>query len=84
GGVMWGLYQGSVGTGLGAEMLILIIIVIIIGGKGSIIGCFYGAILVGLLDNYTIYMFPKVALFSSIGLMVLVLMWRPEGLKPVK
>ncbi len=84
GGVMWGLYQSSVGTGLGAEMLVLIIIVIIIGGKGSISGCFYGAVLVGLLNNYTIYMFPKVALFSSIGLMVLVLMWRPQGLKPVK
>lgn len=84
GGVMWGLYQSAVGTDLGAEMLVLIIIVIIIGGMGSISGCFYGALLVGLLNNYTIYMVPKVALFSSIGLMILVLMWRPQGLRPVK
>lgn len=83
GGVMWGLYQGGVGVGLGAQMLVLIIIVIIIGGMGSIAGCFYGALMVGLLNNYTVYMFPKIALFSSILLMVIVLMWRPQGLKPI-
>lgn len=83
GGVMWGLYQNTVGVGLGAEMLVLIIIVIIIGGMGSIPGCFYGALMVGLLNNYTVYMLPDVALFSSILLMVVVLMWRPEGLKPL-
>ncbi|HYW92550.1 MAG TPA: branched-chain amino acid ABC transporter permease [Gammaproteobacteria bacterium] len=82
GGVMWGLYQSFVTVSLGPEMLVLIIIVIIIGGLGSITGCFYAALVVGLLNNYTIYLFPKVALFSSIGLMVLVLLWRPQGLIP--
>ena len=83
GGAMWGLYQGVVSVGLGSEMLVLIIIVIIIGGMGSIAGCLYGALLVGLLNNYMIYMLPKVALFSSVLLMVIVLMWRPQGLKPL-
>ncbi len=83
GGVMWGLYQSFVTVSLGPEMLVLIIIVIIIGGLGSITGCFYAALAVGLLNNYTIYLFPKVALFSSIGLMVLVLLWRPQGLMPI-
>lgn len=83
GGVMWGLYQSAVTVGLGQEMLVLIIIVIIIGGLGSLTGCLYAALMVGLLNNYTIYLFPKVALFSSIGLMVFVLMLRPQGLIPV-
>jgi branched-chain amino acid transport system permease protein len=26
---------------------------------------------------------PKVAMFSNIGLLVLVLLWRPQGLYPV-
>jgi len=82
GGVLWGLYQSYVSVALGNELLVLIIIVIIIGGMGSVTGCFYGALLVGLLDNYTTYLVPKVALFSSIGLMVLILMWRPQGLRP--
>ena len=33
--------------------------------------------------NYTGYLAPKLALFSNIGLMVLVLLWRPQGLYPV-
>ena len=82
GGVMWGLYQASVTVALGNEMLVTIIIVIIIGGLGSIAGCFYAALMVELLNNYMTYIMPEVALFSTIGLMVLVLMWRPMGLSP--
>ena len=84
GGVMWGLYQQSVTPQIGAQVNVLIFIVIIIGGLGSTLGCFVGALLVGLLANYTGYLAPKVALFSNIGLMVLILLWRPQGLYPVK
>ena len=58
----------------------LIFIVIIIGGLGSTTGCFIGAVLVGLMANYTGFLFPKVALFSNILLMMLILLWRPQGL----
>jgi branched-chain amino acid transport system permease protein len=83
GGVMWGLYQQNIVPQLGAQVNVLIFIVIIIGGLGSTTGCFVGALLVGLLANYTGYLAPKVALFSTIGLMVLILLWRPQGLYPV-
>ncbi len=83
GGVLWGLYQQSVNPQIGAQVNILIFIVIIIGGLGSTAGCFVGALLVGLVANYTGFLAPKVALFSNIGLMVLVLLWRPQGLFPV-
>ena len=68
---------------MGAEVKVLIFIVIIIGGLGSIGGCFVGALLVGLMANYTGFLAPKVALFSNIVLMVLILLWRPQGLYPV-
>ena len=84
GGVMWGLYQQSVTPQIGAQVNVLIFIVIIIGGLGSTLGCFVGALLVGLLANYSGYLAPKVALFSNIGLMVAILLWRPQGLYPVK
>ena len=82
GGAMWGMYQEAVTVAIGAQMMVLIFIVIIIGGLGSVTGCFVGAILVGLVANYTGYLAPKVALGSNILLMVLILLWRPRGLYP--
>ena len=83
GGALWGMYQEAVTVAIGAQMMVLIFIVIIIGGLGSVTGCFVGAILVGLVANYTGYLAPKVALGSNIALMVLILLWRPQGLYPV-
>jgi branched-chain amino acid transport system permease protein len=83
GGVMWGMYQQNVTPQMGAQVNVLLFIVIIIGGLGSTAGCFVGALLVGLLANYTGFIAPKVALFSNILLMVLILLWRPQGLYPV-
>jgi branched-chain amino acid transport system permease protein len=83
GGSLWALYQQGVVPQIGAQLNVLIFIVIIIGGLGSTLGCFVGALLVGLLANYTGFLWPKVALFSNIGLMVVVLLWRPRGLYPV-
>ncbi|HWA48586.1 MAG TPA: branched-chain amino acid ABC transporter permease [Dongiaceae bacterium] len=83
GGAMWALYQETITAQMGSEIMILVFIVVIIGGLGSIEGCFIGALLVGLMANYTAFLAPKVALISNIGLMVLVLMWRPQGLYAV-
>lgn len=83
GGVLWGLYQQSVTPQLGAQVNILIFIVIMIGGLGSTTGCLIGAILVGLMANYTGFLAPKVALFSNIALLIAILMWRPQGVYPL-
>ena len=83
GGVMWGLYQQNVTPQMGAQVNVLIFIVIIIGGLGSTLGCFVGALLVGLLANYTGFLVPKLAMFSNIALMVAILLWRPQGLYPI-
>lgn len=83
GGVMWGLYQQSVVPQMGAQVNVLIFIVIIIGGLGSTGGALIGALLVGLMANYTGFLLPKLALFSNIALMVAVLLWRPQGVYPV-
>jgi len=83
GGAMWAMYQQSVNAQMGMQVMVLIFIVVIIGGLGSVVGCFVGALLVGLLANYTGFLAPKLALGSNILLMVLVLLWRPRGLYPV-
>ncbi|SKA38185.1 amino acid/amide ABC transporter membrane protein 1, HAAT family (TC 3.A.1.4.-) [Enhydrobacter aerosaccus] len=83
GGAMWGLYQETVTAGIGGQVIVLVFIVIIIGGLGSVGGCFVGALLVGLTANYIGFLAPKVALGSNILLMALILLWRPQGLYPV-
>jgi branched-chain amino acid transport system permease protein len=83
GGVMWGLYQELITAHMGQQLMILIFIVVIIGGLGSVEGCFIGALLVGLLQNYIAFLEPKAALISNIALMVAILMWRPQGMIPV-
>jgi branched-chain amino acid transport system permease protein len=83
GGTMWALYQEGVRSSMGAELMILIFIVIIMGGLGSVGGCFVAAVLVGLTTNYVGFLAPKVALGSSIALMMLILLWRPNGLYPM-
>ena len=79
GGVMWGLYQQNVIPQMGSQVIVLIFIVLIIGGLGSTTGALIGALLVGLMANYTGFLVPKAALFSNIALMMAILLWRPEG-----
>jgi branched-chain amino acid transport system permease protein len=83
GGAMWAMYQEQVTPQMGMQVLVVVFIVVIIGGLGSVGGCFVGALLVGLMANYTGFLAPKLALGSNILLMVLVLLWRPRGLYPV-
>ena len=83
GGVMWGLYQQNVVPQIGAQVNVLIFIVIIMGGLGSTGGALIGALLVGLMANYTGFLLPKLALFSNIALMAVSLLWRPQGVYPV-
>ncbi len=83
GGIMWALYREEVHASIGGELTVLVFIVIIIGGLGSIGGCFVGAILVAMVANYGGFLVPKLALISNILLMVAILMWRPRGLYPV-
>ena len=80
GGVMWGLYKETLVAHMGSEIMVLTFIVIIIGGLGSVGGCFIGSLLIALVANYAGFLAPKVALVSNIVLMIAVLLWRPAGL----
>ena len=83
GGTLWALYRETLTAAIGGDIMVLVFIVIIIGGLGSVGGCFIGAILVALMANYTAFLAPKIAVASNILLMVAILMWRPQGLYPV-
>jgi len=83
GGCLWGMNQQIVVPQIGGQVNVLLFIVIIIGGLGSTLGCLVGALAVGLMTNYVGFLEPKLTMFSSIGLMVAVLVWRPQGLYPL-
>ncbi len=80
GGVMWGLYKETLTAGIGAEIVVMMFVVIIIGGLGSLGGCFIGALLVAMVGNYAGFLAPKAALVSNIAVMMLILLWRPAGM----
>ncbi|WP_250519012.1 branched-chain amino acid ABC transporter permease [Caballeronia sp. ATUFL_M1_KS5A] len=80
GGTLWALYQQSMTPNSGAQLNVLMFIVIVMGGLGSVSGVLYASLLVGLLANYTSFVAPTVGLFSTIGLMIVMLLWRPSGL----
>ena len=83
GGAMWAFYRQTLTAGMGMEVMVLVFIVIIIGGLGSVGGCFIGSLTVALVANYVGFLAPKLALVSNILVMALVLVWRPQGLFPV-
>jgi len=83
GGVMWAFYRQTLTAGMGMDVMVLVFIVIIVGGLGSVGGCFVGSLLVALVANYVGFLAPKLALISNILVMALVLIWRPQGLFPV-
>ena len=49
---------------MGGEIMVMVFIVIIIGGLGSVGGCFIGALLMALVANYAGFLAPKVALVA--------------------
>ena len=67
---------------LGSDMAVIIecFIIVVIGGLGSLPGAFLGAIILGLLTAFGIYVIPKLAVAFAFMLMILVLIVRPWGL----
>lgn len=66
--------------GLDLEVLTLSMAVVIIGGKGSLVGSFVGALLVGMADSIGPVYFPELKYFLIFGLVAILLVVRPSGL----
>lgn len=80
GGAMWGFYREQFTSAMGAEVLVQLLIIVVIGGLGSMRGCFVAALLLALAQNYVSFLAPDLALVSNVLVMVAVLLWRPRGL----
>ncbi len=78
-GVLGGSFL-SLAPGVDSNILTLSLVVIIIGGKGSIKGTAFGALLIGLILSYARAFMPEFSYFFVFAPMVLVLAFKPEGL----
>jgi branched-chain amino acid transport system permease protein len=81
----------GLGGALGAELLtldpifplrymILFLIVVAVGGTSSITGPLAAALLLGVADVAGKYFIPKLGAFIVYALMIVILLWRPQGL----
>jgi branched-chain amino acid transport system permease protein len=70
----------SVYPGLDQDMLPLALVVVILGGTGSLLGSFVGSIVVGFIYNFGQALLPELAYFVLFLPMLLVLIFRPQGL----
>lgn len=60
--------------------LVYVLIVVSVGGLGSIWGSFVAAVLIGVSDIAGKYYVPGIGAFLIYLVMILLLMWRPQGL----
>lgn len=66
--------------GSGAEMIVLSFAVVATAGLGQIEGALVAAILIGLARSFAVYLLPEIEVLVPYLIMVLVLLFKPEGL----
>lgn len=66
--------------GMEFETLIIALVVLVIGGLGSILGTLVAAVLVGLVETFSRFLFPELSVFLLFALMALVIVVKPDGL----
>jgi branched-chain amino acid transport system permease protein len=80
-GFMIALLQGTITYQIGWTLLLLVFAGVIMGGIGSVYGAILGGVLIGLITRVSLVWIP--ASFTEamgFGIMVLILLTRPQGL----
>lgn len=84
-GVLLGARVGSIGVGMGFDLLIPMFAAVILGGVGSVYGAILGSYLVGLSMDAGVYLLPAVGpeyrVPVAFAVLLAVLLVKPEGLK---
>lgn len=66
---------------IGANYSVRCFIIVVLGGRGNIVGCLLGGLLVGLVEKFgTLFWTESYAQLLVFAIFVLVLMFRPQGL----
>jgi branched-chain amino acid transport system permease protein len=66
--------------GMGMEIVIMSFAVVIIGGLGSVWGALLGSLIIGEVLAFGTLIVPKLVVLLPFALMILIFLWRPQGL----
>lgn len=72
--------QTTVTLGMDVSVIIVAFAIVVIGGLGSLSGTVVGSVVVGVVFSFGILWVPEAALAIVFLVMVVVLVWRPQGL----
>ena len=81
-GLAGGIGAPVLGASMGQEFVVLVFafVIVVLGGPGNLKGAFVASLAVGIADAYGKALLPTFAEFTMMGLVVLVLAWRPQGM----
>ena len=80
-GVLVGIAYHSIYPLMGIEIGLKGLAIIIIGGMGNVVGAMVSGLLVGMMEIFSVaYISSSYKDAFTFGLMVLILIWKPEGL----
>jgi branched-chain amino acid transport system permease protein len=78
-GVLGANFVGA-SPGVDMNVLLMSIVVVVIGGIGSLRGVFIGALTIGIIQNFSVNLFPEFSLAIMYIPMIIILLVRPQGL----
>ena len=70
----------SLAPGIGADMMVLSFAVVAVAGLGQITGTLIAALLIGMGKAFAVYLLPELDVLVPYLIMLVVLLWRPQGL----
>lgn len=70
----------SLVPGIGGDMMVLSFAVVAVAGLGQITGTAVAALLIGMAKAFAVYLLPELDVLVPYLIMLLVLLWRPQGL----
>lgn len=74
----------TVTPGAGIEVIIDSLIVVVIGGFGNFWGALLGSLIIGEVLSFGILVYAELATVLTFIVMIIVLLWKPEGLLSAK
>ncbi|MBG6180336.1 branched-chain amino acid ABC transporter permease [Arthrobacter sp. CAN_A1] len=81
GGILWAYYRPGVSFNMGQQILLLIFAGVVLGGLGTVFGALIGSIIVGLfVEISTIWLEADLKYVGALLIMILVLLFRPQGI----
>lgn len=81
GGILLALYEQATSFDAGARMLLLMFAAVTLGGLGQPFGALVGSLVIGIVvEVSTVWLPPDLKFATALGILILVLLFRPQGI----